>query len=217
MSPVSLALLAAIALQSAADRAIDAAVAAYSRIRTTRATFEQTITNPLMGNTLSSRGTFEQERPNRFAFRFSEPKGDLIVSDGKFVWLYLPSSTPGQVIRAPLSSDPAGSLDLIGEFFSNPRTRYAISDGGAATVNGRALRIVGLTPKDRNAAFVRARVWIDPADGSLVQFEAEEPSGITRHVRITAFTPNAPVSSGAFLFRPPRGVRVIDSKSIGSP
>ena len=205
-----LALLAA--LQSPADRAIDAAVAAYAGVRTARASFEQTITNPLLGSTFHSRGEFEQARPNLFAFRFSEPKGDVIVSDGRHVWAYLPSSTPGRVTRMPLSSDAAGSLDLIGEFFTNPRSRYAIGDGGAATVGGRAVHVVMLSPKERDAAFVRAKVWIDPEDGSLAQFEAEEHSGITRLVRITRFLPNVPVSRNAFTFTPPKGVEVVDYK-----
>src|SRR5690606_21475227 len=105
--------------QSPADRAIVAAVRAYAQVRTARATFEQTIRNPLIGRTLTSRGEFEQARPDRFAFRFSDPEGDVIIADGRYVWAYLPSSEPGQVIRSPLTSDAAGSLDLIGEFFSN--------------------------------------------------------------------------------------------------
>jgi len=199
---------------SPADRAIDAAVTAYADIRTARATFEQTIQNPLVGRTLSSRGSFEQQRPDRFVFRFTEPKGDVIVSDGRFVWVYLPSSEPGQVIRQPVGRGPGGSLDLIGEFFSNPRSRYAIGDGGAATIEGRALRVVTLTPTGKDAAFVRARVWIDPSDGSLAQFEAEEPSGVTRLVRITSFTKNVSVAPNAFTFQVPRGVRVVDSKEL---
>lgn len=199
---------------SPADKAIDAAVAAYADIRTARATFEQTIQNPLLGRSLSSRGSFEQQRPDRFVFRFTEPKGDVIVSDGKFVWVYLPSSEPGQVIRQPVGKGPGGSLDLIGEFFSNPRSRYAVADGGPAAIDGRALRIVTLTPKSNEAAFVRARVWIDPADGSLAQFEAEEPSGVTRLVRITSFTKNVAVAPNAFVFQVPKGVRVVDSKDL---
>lgn len=212
---LTLPLVAAIHGQtSPADRAIDAAVAAYADIRTARATFEQTIQNPLVGRTLSSRGSFEQQRPDRFVFRFTEPKGDVIVSDGRFVWVYLPSSEPGQVIRQPVGKGPGGSLDLIGEFFSNPRSRYSIGDGGSATIDGRALRIVTLTPKGSDAAFVRARVWIDPADGALAQFEAEEPSGVTRLVRITSFTKNVSVAPNAFTFRVPKGVRVVDSKDL---
>jgi outer membrane lipoprotein carrier protein len=209
--PVLSLLLVAI-LQSPADKAIESAVAAYAGIRTAKASFEQTIMNPLLGSELKSRGEFEQSRPNRFAFRFTDPKGDVIVCDGRYVWAYLPTSTPGRVNRAPCGGDQAGSLDLIGEFFTNPKARYTIGDGGAATIGDRKTHVVLLTPKSKDAAFTRAKVWIDPTSGSLVQFEAVDPSGLTRLVRITRFTPNAPVNQSAFTFTVPKGVKVVDIK-----
>jgi outer membrane lipoprotein carrier protein len=197
-------------IQDSAGNAIDRAVASYASIRTARASFEQSVTNPLTGSTLTSRGQFKQARPDRFAFTFTDPKGDAIVSDGKFVWIYLPSSAPGQVIRAPVSADAVGSLDLIGEFFSNPRSRYTIADGGTTKLDGRDVQMVSLSPKGKAAAFTKAKVWIDTENGTLRQFEAEEPSGIVRRVKIVAFAPNAAVGAGAFAFKVPRGVRVID-------
>ena len=214
---LALALLAGVGgrpQQDAANAAIDRAVAAYSSVRTARASFEQTIDNPLTGSKMLSHGEFEQARPDRFAFRFTDPKGDVIVSDGKFVWVYLPSSTPGQVIRAPLSSEVEGSIDLIGTFFSNPRARYSITDAGSATIGGRATRAVTLVPKGKDGSFVKAKVWIDVKDGTLRQFEAEETSGVVRTVRITTFTPNASVSAGAFAFKPPRGVKVVNQSDM---
>ena len=207
-----LSLLLAVTLQSPADRAIDAAVKAYANIRTAKATFEQTITNPLLGKTLHSKGEFEQSRPNRFAFRFTDPKGDVIICDGRYVWAYLPTSAPGRVNRAACGGDGAGSLDLIGEFFSNPKERYTIGDGGAAKVGDRNAHIVLLTPRSKDAAFARAKVWIDPASGALLQFEAVEPNGLTRMVRITNFSPNAAVNNRAFTFTVPKGVKIVDMK-----
>jgi outer membrane lipoprotein carrier protein len=206
-----LSLLLVVTLQSPADKAIESAVKAYTHIKTAKATFEQTITNPLLGSTLKSRGEFEQSRPNRFAFRFTDPKGDVIICDGKFVWVYLPASSPGRVNRAPCG-DQAGSLDLIGEFFTNPKDRYTIGDGGAATIGDKRAHVVLLTPKSKNANFARAKVWIDPATGTLLQFEAVEPNGLTRLVRITNFTPNAEVNGKAFKFAVPKGVKVVDIK-----
>jgi len=215
MSILSLLLVATLqSPASPADKAIDAAVSAYANIKTAKASFEQTITNPLLGSALKSKGEFEQQRPNRFAFRFTDPKGDVIICDGRYVWVYLPGSAPGRVNRAVCggAGDAAGSLDLIGEFFTNPRDRYTIADGGAATVGDKRAHIVLLTPKSKEADFVRAKVWIDPATGSLVQFEAVEPNGLTRLVRITSFAPNASVSSKAFTFAVPKGVKVVEIK-----
>lgn len=210
----SLAVPPTLPAQNAAGAAIDRAVEAYAKVRTARAAFEQVVTNPLTGSRLQSRGEFEQARPDRFVFRFADPKGDVIVSDGKFVWVYLPSSQPGQVIRAPLSAEVEGSIDLIGAFFTNPRTRYTVTDAGAATIGNRATRIVTLVPKSKGGSFARARVWIDAADGTLRQFEAEELSGVVRLVTITSFTANAQVPDAAFRFRPPRGVRVVNQSDL---
>jgi len=198
-------------LQSPADKAIESAVKAYANVKTAKASFEQTITNPLLGSTLKSRGEFEQSRPNRFAFRFTDPKGDVIVCDGRHVWVYLPASSPGRVNRAPCGGQ-AGALDLIGEFFTNPKDRYTIGDGGAATVGDRKAHIVLLTPKSKTADFVRAKVWIDLTNGSLLQFEAVEPNGLTRLVRINNFAANAAVNAKAFTFTVPKGVKVVDIK-----
>jgi len=200
--------------QDPAGAAIDRAVAAYAKVRTARASFAQVVTNPLTGSKLQSRGEFEQARPDRFAFRFDDPKGDQIISDGKFVWIYLPSSTPGQVIRAPLTSDLEGSIDLIGAFFTNPRTRYTVSDAGAATVGGRATRAVTLIPKGKGGSFARAKIWIDLADGTLRQFEAEELNGVIRLVTINSFAVNAAVPESNFRFKTPRGVRVVDQSEL---
>ena len=205
---------ALVAQASAADQAIDRAVAAYASVRTAHATFEQSISNALTGSAIASRGEFDQSRPDRFAFRFADPKGDIILSDGKFVWLYLPSSTPGQVIRAPLTADIEGSIDLIGAFFSNPRARYTITDAGEATIGGRATRAVNLVPRKGDTGFTKARVWIDAEHGLLRQFEATEASGVTRRVRIVSFEPNVTIAASAFRFKPPKGVRVVDSSTL---
>jgi outer membrane lipoprotein carrier protein len=197
-----------------ADAALAKAVAAYADVRTAKATFEQTITNPLVGSKLNSRGEFEQRRPNKFAFRFSEPRGDKIISDGKHVWVFLPSSQPDQVIRIALADGGAGSLDLISEFFDSPKSRYKIQDAGAANIEGRTARAVLLTPTQASS-FKKATVWIDVENGKLLQFEADEISGITRRVKITSFQPNVDVNASAFVFTPPKGVRVVDRSSIG--
>ncbi len=203
------------AQQAAAEQAIEKAVSTYASIRTAKASFEQNITNALTGSAIPSKGEFQQSRPDKFAFRFSDPKGDMIISDGKFVWLYLPSSTPGQVIRAPLTSDIEGSIDLIGAFFTNPRARYTMTDAGAVTIDGHATRAVNLMPKaGTQSGFVRARVWIDLDNGWLRQFEAQEPSGLTRRVRIVTFEPNANVAPAAFAFKAPKGVKVVDGSTL---
>lgn len=55
------------------ESTIDRAVAAWSKVKTVRGTFDQTVTNPLTGTSASAHGNYAQERPNRLAIRFLPP------------------------------------------------------------------------------------------------------------------------------------------------
>jgi outer membrane lipoprotein carrier protein len=190
---------------------LDRAVAAWTKVKTARATFEQTITNSLTGRTFTTTGEYQQQRPGKLSVRFSDPANDRIIADGSRLWLYLPSTTPGQVIRTSLKSGGSGTVDLSEQFLSAPRSRYTVTPAGVAQVSGRATHAYGLVPKQRDGApFQSATVWIDDADATVRQFEITETSGVQRRVRLTSFRPNTPVDASAFTFKVPEGVRIVD-------
>jgi outer membrane lipoprotein carrier protein len=206
----SLALSTAAPKKQPVDSVIARAVSAWSKVRTLRATFEQTVTNPITGSAMHSRGEMQQRKPNRLAITFADPAGDRIVADGAHVWLYLPSATPGQVIRMTTAEAGASNTDLIGQFLDTPRSRYEITDAGAEQVGGRATRALVLVAKPgQSLPFLRAKVWVDDKDSLIRQFESTDRNGISRKVRLLTLTPNATVDSAAFRFRVPSGVRVV--------
>jgi outer membrane lipoprotein carrier protein len=193
------------------DAVIKRAVAAWSRVSTLRATFEQTVTNPITGSKLQSRGELQQRKPNRLAITFTDPAGDRIVADGKHVWVFLPSATPGQVIKMTNAEAGASNTDLIGQFLTTPREKYDVVDAGTDTVGTRTTRALVLTAKQGQALpFIRAKVWVDTRDYLIRQFESTEASGITRRVRLLTMTPNAVVQSSVFLFKVPAGAKVVE-------
>src|SRR6266496_3740324 len=106
-SVLALGIAARVLGAQSTDATIDRAVAAWKSVRTTRGTFEQTVSNSLTGGTAKARGEFQQERPNKLAIRFTDPAGDAIVADGRAVWIYLPSSSPGQVVKRPATDRSA--------------------------------------------------------------------------------------------------------------
>ena len=56
--------------------------------RSGRAAFTQTVTSPDGAKKKVSSGQFEFARPNRFRFAYTKPYEQLIVGDGREVWLY---------------------------------------------------------------------------------------------------------------------------------
>lgn len=193
---------------------MDRAAGKYASMKTVRAEFRQTITNPLTGSSSVSRGELLRREPNLLAINFTDPKGDRVVADGKAVWVYLPSSAPGQVMRLSAKNKSAGSIDPGALFLTSPRSRYTMKSGGTATVGGAKTEVVLLTPKTANAPFTRAKVWVD-ASGNVKQFEVTDANGLTRFVVITKLTPNATIARSAFSFTPPRNARIVDSASFG--
>lgn len=57
-------------------------------VQTGRGSFTQTVTSPDGKKTRKSTGTLEFLRPNKFRFAYAGPTEQLIVGDGKQVWLY---------------------------------------------------------------------------------------------------------------------------------
>jgi outer membrane lipoprotein carrier protein len=194
----------------AQNKSVDKAVAAWKNVKSMSGTFEQTLTNPLMRSTLTARGTFAQQQPNRISIRFTDPANDAIVADGKNLWVFLQQAAPGQVIKRPISDQLASPID-VGQFLDAPGAKYDIVAKGADSIGTRAVQAIGLTPKKGvEAPFTKATVWIDDADGMIRQFEVTESSGLVRRIRLTKLNVNPVIPASEFRFTVPKGIRVIE-------
>lgn len=213
---ITIALGAAASAQAQTPEAImQKASSAYSEMRTLRAEFQQAITNPLTGTNVLSRGVMFRRAPDLLSVNFTDPKGDRVVADGKSLWVYLPSSAPGQVMRLPANGKSTLALVEPGELFlTSSAKRYTITSAGSATVAGRRANVVELVPKQNNNMFSRAKVWVDAQDNSIRQFEVVDLNGLTRVVTITRLQPNVSISSAEFKFTPPKNARILDSSSF---
>jgi len=210
----TLGLIAAASVRLAAQNTtapIDRAVEAWSKVKTARGTFDQTVTNPLTGTSANAHGRYAQERPNRLSIRFNQADSAAIVSDGRAVWIYLPSSAPGQVIKRAATDRAAVPIDLTGQFLDAPRSKYAITPAAARTIDGHAARGFTLVPKQGTSApFTTATVWIDDDDSLIREFEETENSGVVRRIHLTSVELNAPIDAATFKFAIPPGVKVVD-------
>lgn len=207
-----IALLAAAILPLAAgaqsaDATLDRAASVYAGLRSVRAEFKQTLNNPLTGSTATTAGTILRRKPNLLSISFSN--GDRIVADGTSLWLYFPSSVPGQVIRQSSGAGMSAAFDPAGELLTAPHSRYTAANAGKSSVAGRAAHIIALTPKSASAPFAKVKLWVDDSDSSVRQFEITERNGLTRTISITRLTANAMLPRSAFSFSVPKGVRVV--------
>jgi len=206
---VSVALPGLLQAQSAAEASYARVAQAWKNTRSLEAQFEQRITNPILGRTVSSTGVFQQQRPGKLSITFTQPAGDRIVGDGKSLWVYLPSSTPGQVLKLPANADGAIVADLLGQLLDSPTKAFDISGGEAATVEGRATRRVQLVPRrGTTAPFQRAVLWLDDRELRPIRVQVIDGQGVDRSITLTTWRPDATLPADAFTFKVPKGVKV---------
>ena len=205
---------AAVAIPSAgAASMLERTARLYTGTRGLRAEFTQRMTNPITSSETVSKGNYLQRGPGVFAVTFTQPSGDRIVSDGKTLWVYVPSATPGQVLKMPIGATAPGGVDLVGQFFTSPSRKFTVTDGGVATVGGVQVRKLVLAPRSE-MGFSRAVLWVTPAGGDLKQLEVTEASGLVRTLAFTSITRSATLPAGAFSFVVPRGVTVVDPAAM---
>jgi outer membrane lipoprotein carrier protein len=192
---------------------LDRASATYQTIASLSADFVQVIVNPMIGAPDTTRGRLYQMRPSRFAMRFTAPRGDRIVADGRFLWLYTPSTTPGQVIRSRIPEVGTTGPNLIGQFVEQPRERYTAQYLRADSLPDGvgAVEVIRLVPKQgQDQPYSEATIWVGRGDGLVHRVDIKESSGQERTVILRNIRVNAGVPGRELTFSPPAGVRVVD-------
>ena len=189
---------------------LDRASASFDTVRTLAADFVQVVENPMLGDPDTTRGRLYQQRPNAFAMRFSDPKNDRVVADGRRLWLYTPSTTPGQVIRTTIPGTGTTGPNLIGQFVEHPRERYTARYVRADSIDGVPVDVIVLTPRVNDLPYSEATVWVAKPDGLIRRIEIVENSGQRRTITLKHLAVNTPIPAREFKFAPTSGVRVVD-------
>ena len=190
---------------------LDRAEKVYDELASMRAAFEQTIEIPLLGRRRDGSGTWYQKGPGRFKMDFTDPAGDVIVADGRHLWLYYPSTHPGQVIRSAIDAGVtgAGMVDLQGHIFEEAGSGYDADLRGSEDVKGHPTWQIALTPTGESP-YRRVRVWVDKDSFLVRRFEILEENETVRTVILDDLRPNESIADSVFEFVPPEGTDVFE-------
>jgi outer membrane lipoprotein carrier protein len=160
--------------------------------------------------TLDAQGTQIQQnsgqmsvaRGNRFRWHIQKPDEQLVVADGKQVWVYDPGLE--QVVIKPLAKQLSATPALLfGGSLSQIRDAFSIEIAGQQDEHVRFV----LIPKDKQAMFTRLEISFDgkvPLAMRLVDSLGQKTLIDFSHVDI-----NPGLPSDTFTFAPPAGVDVI--------
>lgn len=188
-----------------------AADTAYRFMPSLRAGFSQRMEVPLLDRVNEGVGSWYQVGRDRFRMDFSDPPDDQFVADGRFLWLYQPSSQPHQVLRCELAGGAAeaGTADLLGRILSEARTAYDATYEGSETVSGVSTHLISMTPRGPSD-YRRVRIWVGDRDRLVRRFRIDHENENIRTVTLSDLEPGVPLPDSLFRFSPPAGVETFE-------
>jgi len=172
-----------------------------SDVETLEAAFGQTLVEPESGRERVSEGRLYLKRPKQFRWDYRSPTPQLVVADGKDLWLYDPDLEQATVrsLDDGLSSTPAMLLSGEG------RLEESFQVGAAYPEEG--IDWVELKPLDPESDFDAVRVGFDA--GELAAMDITDTLGQTTRIRFSEVRRNVPLDPALFIFEPPPGADVL--------
>jgi len=146
-------------------------------------------------------GTLVLERPSRFRWHYSEPFEQLVVADGKNVWIH--DVELEQVTVTPLDESAASSPAMLLSGDQAVREGFTVVD----EIADGELKSVLLEPELEGTDFRSVRIGFD----GLTPRRLELVDGLGQVTVIELFDVklNGEIDEKLFRFDPPRGVDVI--------
>ncbi|MGV8939971.1 MAG: outer membrane lipoprotein chaperone LolA [Lysobacter sp.] len=150
----------------------------------------------------TSTGHVQLSMPRLFRWEYVKPYPQVIVADGKKVWIYDPDLE--QVTVRPQGAEEQGS-PLAALF--EPSTldvKFVVKEAGSAG----GLTWLSLTPRNEDeASFRSARLGFSNAQ--LVKMEVQDAVGQRTEIKFGSWNRNPVFAAGTFRYTPPKGVDVI--------
>lgn len=191
----------ALSSTSAQADAVDSLRSFVGESQTGKAQFTQVVTSSDGAKKKNSSGYFEFARPNRFRFVYSKPFEQVLVGDGKKVWMYDPdlSQVSARSLDDALGATPAALL--AGQGIEKDFELIALppKDG---------LEWVKATPKAKESSFQFLNVGFRGKD--LAALEIVDSFGQRSLMSFTQWTSPVNWPAGHFQFVVPAGVDVLN-------
>lgn len=149
-------------------------------------------------------GKMQIERPNKFRWEYVDD-GQLIVSDGKTIYIY--DKPLQQVTQKPLNDSLGKSPALLLAGGRDIKKYYNV----AVLPSSESLEWVNLTPSNvsDNNGFKMVTIGFNPGNGSLSQMKFIDNFGNKSMINFSNVKVGVRAPSSTFNFTPPTGVDVI--------
>jgi len=191
----------------AADTGVARMSAFLKDVKTLKADFSQVVLDANGKQVKQSTGTLVIKRPDHFRWDYAKPNAEIIVADGKRLWLY--DVELQQVTVKPLDATLAASPAVLLAGSNDVDKSFTVADLGEKD----GLAWVQLTPKVKDSDFDSVKLGFKGDDLSVM--ELKDNLGNLTRISLDNVHRNPAVGDGSFHFTPPAGADVIGDTGDG--
>ena len=173
----------------------------YQTTPAMKAQFKQTVLDRKGQKVQEVTGTMQLLRPGKFRWDYQKPYVQLIVGDGKKIWLFDPelSQVTVRPLDKMLGSSPAALLAGSQEVEKG----FELKNAGRQD----ELEWVEATPKEKDGSFDHVLLGFNGEQ--LAEMELHDSFGQTTVIEFARIERNPKLNPKAFEFTPPAGVDVV--------
>lgn len=178
--------------------------ALLTKLNAIKADFTQIITDKNAKQIQQSVGQMYMQRPGKFRWDVKKPSKQLVVTNGKKIWIYDPDLE--QVTIRALTKEVGESPAML---LTNPSTTIE-KDYQVQSIKASAkdLQWFSLIPKNQNSMFAKIKLGFNKNE--IREMELQDHIGHTTSIAFYNINMNPSLPENIFSFKPPAHVDVID-------
>ena len=179
----------------------------YDQTKTFQAAFKQEYFIRMHDQHRTSEGRVAFEKPGKMSWKYDQPNGNRVVSDGRTLKVY--DRENQQMFEQPVdkSQYPAALAFLMGQGELTRSFTLRLLD--PATVKFEGGWVLEGTPKDPTPAYQKVLLYIDAATSQVRRVLILDAQGNRNRFDFNTPLVNTPVPTGEFTFTPPEGTQIV--------
>ncbi len=174
-----------------------------------------TITSEKLGKKKMHNGLVQYKSSDRLLMRFYNPPGQKIISDGKMMWIYIPSLNvvAEQDLKSNSGIFSSNTKSGLNRLFSKYHYKFDSKSQPEVQKDGSKMYTLYLKQKESRSGYRYLRLWVSE-DYLITRAKGETSSGKKIEIQFRNIKTNVDIPNGIFKFSIPAQARVIKNPMI---
>lgn len=179
----------------------------YNNTKTFQADFTQTYVIKIQNKKKESKGKVAFEKPGKMSFRYADPNGNRVVSDGKTIKVYEQANQQLYESKVEKSQYPAALAFLMGQ--GNLQQDFTLKLLDPATMKFEGGYVLECTPKQATPAYQKMLLYVDGPTNQVRRALILDAQGNRNRFDFLAPVINKPIAKTEFEFTAPPGTKIV--------